>query len=342
MAKIKKEKVRVQDIAAALNISSSSVSRALNNHPRISKETKDKVKRVATSMGYYSGMPELMNPEKTEAIVILTTSLEPKLYREIILGATNFFDENNYQTLIVDTNGNDEQISTFFRSYSKYGISGIIHLVSNRFISDDFYAFPIAGKLPIVTVFEPDLTTGVSSVLPDVFQGVFRIVSYLKTLNIKSIALLLDDEAAPADFQVATSFESAFEMLDIKKSDLTIHYANKQDSKSENKIEQLLKSNRKPDVIIVVGVLQAMEVVHISEQNGLSIPKDLLLITICSDSNTPNMANNISMLKLPAYGMGWDAAKMLLHEINHPDSDVNTVIKPVSFLLKGSAIRMKD
>jgi len=341
MAISKKGKVRIQDIAATLNISASSVSRALNNHPRISKETKDKVKRIATSMGYYTGMPELISPEKTEAIVILTSSLESKLYREIIQGATNYLEEQNYQTLIIDTSGVDEQVISFFKSYKKYGISGIIQLISNRLVGGDFYALPLANELPIVTVFEPDSHVGISSVLPDMFQGVHRIVSYLKTMNTSKIALLLDDSDAPHDFHIANSFESTFEMLDMDLNSLDIYYLETEDIKSVDRIEILLKSDNRPQVMIVKGILEALEVTNISEKLGINIPKDLLLISICADSNVPSLANNISMLKIPAFDMGYDAAEILLQKINYPDSDITTVIKPVSFLLKGSAIRLK-
>ena len=80
----KNEKVRAQDIAKILKVSASTVSRALNDHPRISKETKERVKQVASRLGYFTGIPELMNLEKAEAVVVMVPSIDSNLYREVV------------------------------------------------------------------------------------------------------------------------------------------------------------------------------------------------------------------------------------------------------------------
>ena len=49
---MKKEKATIHDIAKKLNITASTVSRALKNHPRISDETKKAVQKVASKLNY--------------------------------------------------------------------------------------------------------------------------------------------------------------------------------------------------------------------------------------------------------------------------------------------------
>ncbi len=336
----KKEKIGIQDIAKELKISASTVSRALNDHPRISRKTKEKVKQVASRLGYHPGVPELMNPEKIEVIVVLVASLENSLYREIVSGITDFLNENNYQTFVVDTHGDDKRVNTFFKTYRKYGISGIIHLISNRNLSEDYYSVIQNDAIPLVTVFEPDTDTGINSVLPDMFQGVFKIVKYLITLGVKNISLLLEDENKPEDFQIVTSFQMALEMLDSNKILPMVEYVDRAGESFAKQVTAILHRQKKPQFMLVKDTLSAAEVSRLAEKMKIKIPEDLLLIAIGA-KEYPGLTDNLSLLKLPGYEMGYDAAEMLLEQIQNPKTEKKTVIKPVDFILKGSAIRLK-
>ncbi len=337
----KKGKVGIEDIAKELKISASTVSRALNDHPRISRKTKEKVKQVASRLGYHPGMPELMNPEKIEVVVVLVPSLENSLYREIVSGITDFLNENNYQTFVIDTNGDDKRVNAFFKTYRKYGISGIIHLISNRTISRDYYSVIQDDAMPLVTVFEPDNDTGINSVLPDMFQGVFKIVKYIIALGIKNVSLLLEDGNKPEDFQLVSSFQMALEMLDSNKILPTVEYVDRNGESFAKKVTAILHNQKKPQLLLVKDILSAVEVSRIAEKMKINIPEDLLLIAFGA-AGYSGLTDNLSLLKLPGYEMGYDAAEMLLEQIQNPETEEKTAIKSVDFILKGSAIRLKQ
>lgn len=336
-----KKKVRVEDIAKVLNISPSSVSRALNDHPRISKETKEKVKQVALRMGYQTGLPDLMNPQKAEAVAVLVPSLESDIYREVVAGVTDYFHENNFTTFVLDTRGNEEQATSFFRTHRKYGISGIIHLICRHNIPGDYYSILLKDATPVVTVFEPDEITGISSVLPDVYQGIYKIIEYFQSLNVTRIALLLEDEEAPGDHQTAVSFEEVLETLGMKKDDSPVIYADNEEGQIVREAGKLLKQKNSPQAVLVKGILPAIEVMNLTEKYGLKVPDDLLLVALGTDYHASGLAGNMSLLKIPGYEMGYEAAEMLMYQIKNPDAGRKTSIIPVSFILKGSAIRLK-
>jgi len=341
MADNKKEKIGIQDIAKVLNISASTVSRALNNHPRISKKTKDKVRQVAKRMGYYYQAPEVISPEKAEAVVVLTPSLEYAFYREIIAGVRDYFRKKDYFVFVLETDAGDDFVVSFFKSYKKYGVSGIIHILCDKKVPSDFYSIPLNDVLPVVSVFEPEEETGVSSVLPDIFQGIYKSVSYLNSLNANKIALLLENRNKPEDDQIVSSFESSFESLGISSDKLCTYYLSDENDGVSNILRSMLKRNNMPDVIFVKNVASAYDLENETERLGINIPEDLLLVTIDTESGTKRLTNNMSLIKLPGYEMGEKAASLLMDQINDPEADKKTAIVPVNFILKGSAMRIK-
>lgn len=338
-AKRRNKQVRVQDIADVLKISASSVSRALNDHPRISSSTKEKVKEVATRLGYFQDTPKLMNPAKVEAVAVLVPTLENRLYREIVSGVTDYLNQNNYQALLLDYQGDDQLVKSFFKSHHKYGISGILHLISNRNIPAKFYSLPELKDIPLITVFEPDVSVNQSSVIPDLYQAVSNIVEHINSQGIDKTALILENDNKPEDIQIATAFESAIEISGSDEKDLSIYYLADEEQHLESLVDSIL--SEKPQAILVKDVYSAIAVKHQVEGLGLNISNDVLLIAIDAELPASVLTANMSLLKLPAYEMGHEAAEILLNKIKDPELEKETLILPASFILKGSAIRKK-
>jgi len=341
-AEKKKRKIGIQDIAKALSISASTVSRALNGNPHISDVTKEKVKAAASRLGYHPGIPELISPEKAEAIVVFVPSLKDNLYIETVLGITNLMNKNKYHTFVVDTQANDDNVNSFFDNYKKFGISGIIHILSKRNLPKDFYSLIQNDALPLVTVFKSDSDPEISSVLPDIFQGVSKIVRYLRTLEVSRVALILDSDNRPEDFQIESSFEIALDTLGMKKdiSASVMFTAGRRGEQLAGEIRDMLTAKDRPQALLVKGAQAAVETLKIAEKLGMKVSDDFILIEI-GTSHFLNMTGNLSLLRLPAYEMGYEAAEILIRQIRNIDNEQKTAVKPVSFILKGSAIRIK-
>lgn len=336
-SKEKHNKVRVKDIAEVLNISISSVSRALNNHPRISQKTKDRVKEVASELGYNPMAAELMIPDKTKAIIVMLPSLEDELYRTIARGISTVINSSGYEAFIVDLYQRDENVVSILENYKRYGISGIIHIIGNREKAKTFYTLPKKDTLPFVTIFEPDIETELSSVMPDLYEGAWKVTNHLNSNGIGRVALILEDKNRPDDYQIASSFETI--MAASSQYHLSVFYAN--DTSLQTTIASLLEGKNKPEAILVKNQLLARKVEEIASHINLNIPNDLFLIAVGTDSTTHDFPPNLCLLKLPAFSMGAKAAEMLLGQITTASAKRETVVMPVHFILKGSAIRVK-
>jgi len=338
MADNKKEKVGVQDIADILNISASTVSRALNDHPRISRDTKDKVWQVARRLGYFSGMPEYTPPEKSDAVAVLIPSLRSSFYREVIDGIEDYFDKKGFDVFIVNTRNDNGKAAGFFSKYKSYGISGVIHIVSDK-TGSDLYKVPMAEALPVVTVLEPDKNTGVSSVLPDLYHGIYNSLKHLFSIGSKNITLLLEDENCPLDNQIVNSFASAMESVFGSFEGLSVYYTGRNEKGLKNFTNAVLSAKNRPEAIFIKDIYSAFSVENDLGRAGIEVPDDVLLVTIDTASGAKQLRSNMSILKLPAYEMGYKAAGMLLARIKDPRLDKKVAVVPANFVLKGSAMR---
>ena len=333
---INKDKIGLTHIARELNVSVSTVSRALNNHPRISKRTKERVRRAATKLGYFPGIPELMTPDKTNAVAIVVPSIESCVNRKIIDGVTDEIEKEGYRAIIVNLNGDETQESAFFKTFRKYGISGIVHVNSNRLLPAGFYAAVQKDNIPLVTLFDTESDLNTCRVVPDLFKGVSRIVNHLKANNTFKITMLLKDENNPVDNNLVSTFEMVFDNLGLNLNDLTVIYS----GEADRQIETLLQNTGQDMAFVVKDMTSTLEFYTFAQKKGMAIPDDLMLIGVGSDCSLQNLTSGISTLKIPAFKMGVEAAKLLFSQINGEETLNRTVVIPADFILKQSAIRI--
>ncbi len=338
----KKEKIGVQDIAEALNISASTVSRALNDHPRISTETKIRVKQTAARLGYNRKFPEEVTVQQGDVIALIVPSLDDDFYRGIAEGIGVFFKENGFHTFIVNTLNDKEYKKNFYNNFRKYGISGIVDVVSDKNVVPADFDIIKKEALPFVMVCEPDENTLFSVVLPDMYPGVQKIVDYLESLKIKSVALILEDKNRTEDYYILNSLKSAIDSTEREKIELSVHYPVFKGENFIKEVETILKKKNRPQVLLVKNIYHATEVLLLASRMGVDIPGDVLLIAVGVDNKTGALAPNLSLLKLPAYEMGYEAGKLLFYQIKNFDTEKKLSVLPSEFILKNSAIRINS
>ena len=336
-----KNKVRVEDIARVLNISPSSVSRALNDHPRISRKTKEKVKQTALKLGYLPGLPELMNPVKSEAVAVIVPSLKNNDYIEVLSGITDYFKESEYIPLIINTDGNRETVSSIAGSYRKYGICGVIEIVEDRNINIDYYTLLQKNSVPVITVFRPENDEKTDSVLPDVYQGVQKTVEHFKSLNVKRMTMILKSPDIPIDAQLAESFREVTESLDVDINGSSVIFTKEQNGTIGQLVKNIITKKPVPQAVMIKDMTAATEFAGYAGKYGLKIPDDLLLVAIGTELPASFLSGNISLLRIPYYKTGYASAEMLLYKLKNPHAERKVSILPVDLVLKSSAIRLK-
>jgi DNA-binding LacI/PurR family transcriptional regulator len=92
--------------------------------------------------------------------------------------------------------------------------------------------------------------------------------------------------------------------------------------------------------LIIKDTFSALAVYSLTEKMGIRIPEDFLLIAIGSDFQMENIASNLSLLKMPGFTMGNEAAEILFDQIQNPLEEKKSAIIPVNFILKSSSIRI--
>ena len=188
---MKKGRVTLIDIAKALNISASTVSRALKDHPAIKKETKQAVVKLAKKLKYQPNLLALgLLQKKTYSIGVIVPEITSHFFSTAITGIQDVLSPAGYNIAICLSNESFDEEVAITQKMAKIQIDGV--LVSPASSTKKYKHFRALQKnrIPLV-VFDRDCPgLDVDKVLVDDYDGAFQAVEYLIKSGCKDIAHL--------------------------------------------------------------------------------------------------------------------------------------------------------
>src|SRR5665648_928963 len=170
----------IHDIARELKISASTVSRALNDNPRISLKTKEKIKAVADSLGYRPNtLASNLRNKKSNTIGIVVPLINRHFFSSVISGVEDVAFNAGYNVVISQSNDLAEKEISIVHSMFSNRVDGLIISISMQ--TDTFEHLKLFRKKNIPLVFfdrvVPEIET--DKIVVDDFAGGFKVTQHL-------------------------------------------------------------------------------------------------------------------------------------------------------------------
>lgn len=265
----------IKDIARELNMSVSTVSLALNNKPRVSKETREKVLAKAKELKYVkNGIAADLKRQKTNLILLIVNDASRSFFSQIInqlQKATAAFD---YDFLICSTYGN--HLSTAKRFIQEHRADGII--VYTKTIPDEWIIENARDDFPIVVLGRKLEADNVYSYAFEDASQLLSTTEYLIQTGHQKIALVKGSQASLGTSRTASSYKATLEAYGIPYDESLVFEAGGSSYRHGYEItKQLLPQIRQLDAIqystddIAIGGILCLRDHHISVPDDISI-----------------------------------------------------------------------
>ena len=319
-----KRRVTITDIARQLNISASTVSRALHDHPAIKNETKKEVKKLAKKLRYYPNYQALsLLQKKSNTIGVIIPEITSHFFSSIITGIHDIVVDTDYNIIISSTDESYENEVAIAENFMKIGIDGLLVSPSSSTKKIKHLKRIQKRGVPIV-VFDRDCPgLKADKVLVDDYDGAFQAVEYLIESGCKSIAHL------GGPLNLSTSNHRLNGYLDaLKKNNFPIIEENIVHADGflhEDGVEPaivLLNLKVKPDAIFAVNDCLAIAAMHQAKMLGFEIPKDISIMGFDDAPHSSYFRPGLSTVWQPVYSIGMLAVKILLNHLDNPKSKI--------------------
>jgi LacI family transcriptional regulator len=331
----------ILDLAAALNLSPATVSRALNNTSYVKKETKERVLEMALKLGYRkNNMAAGLRNNKTNTIGLILPKISMYFHAEVVTVVQNLLHAKGYNLIIGQSNddpGMEKELAeTFFSSR----VDAII--VSCTLETEDFSPFDIfsAHQIPILFYDRvPPETYRARVIKGDDFNGGFLAGKHLVEAGCKHIGMINGPMTSNIYEARAAGFIAALRMLQGKEEPKLFFQQQLQPEETLEALKKMFKGKSKPDGLFVTSDRNAVTVLQYAKENRIKIPHELRLVGYSNDPVTAVVSPSITTIDQYPALFGEKLVATLMEMIKSPPTIEYqpAVITPVSLIERESA-----
>lgn len=325
----KRQHITIHEIAKSINISASTVSRALNNNPNISQKTKEKVWDVAKAMGYFPNLPEYMKNQKKQ-LVFLVDSLNKKTNQEFISTVQKHLLKDGVEIFIqlIDT---EKKLIDFIENTKT---TWIISLLPDTILTAYTSTYFKERNIPLITVNHSNATYATLSILPDFYNGAQIATNHLLRQNAKHIALIIDASDSQINSTIEQGFTSSFTN---NKSTYQVIKTKLDHRELTYLFEEFTNSNAAIDGFICCNNLVACQLTSFLKSKNIRIPKDTMIVSFGNETYINYLVPGISTIAYSPENMGKIAAQQLMKIINEQPIENKLFIEPLKLIIRGSS-----
>lgn len=327
----------IKDLARALNISVSTVSRALRDTYDVSQETKDRVQAMAAKLRYkpnFNAM-SLVNG-KTHNIGIILPFITNYYFSTVITGIQEVAYNHDYNIILYVTNDSPERELNITRNLSATGLDGL--LVSTCCNSGEHFKELMSREIPIVFFDRVIDDLIVSRVTQDDYNGAFQATSHLVKQGYTKIAHIAGPKGLPFTEKRLKGYTDALKRHCLPMHEEWIIYSGFSQECGEQDTNTLLKlqPHLLPNAIFAVNDRKAIGATVALKRRNIQIGKEMGVIGFTNDPVSSLLSPTISTVAEPAFDIGRISCELLLKHLNKKQTPIQDIILPGKLIARQS------
>lgn len=307
----------IEKVARLAGVSTTTVSRVLNDHPGVRSSTRDKVLAAINACDYQPNLlARQLRTAQSRMLLVLIPDLTNPFCSRIVRGIEEEAEAHGYHILLCHSASQYRREAAYLALLTGKVVEGVITLDAVSCLPE---LTALIGDSPWVQCAEGDPASGRSSVMIDNFDATASTVRFLASKGRRRIALLNSDTRYLYSQQREAGYRAALKELDLRWG--SIEYAEEISCEAGSAAyRRLLSQPEPPDAVIAVSDVLAVGVLHAAHETGLHVPDNLAVVGFDGIPFTSSLNPPLTTIEQPMSKMGARSVQLLLARIRHPDT----------------------
>ncbi|SDG93131.1 LacI family DNA-binding transcriptional regulator [Winogradskyella thalassocola] len=340
-----KKKITIYDIAEKLELTAATVSRALNNNPKISEKTRKLVQETAIEMNYEQNtLARALKSGKSFNVGVIVPRMDSNFFASVIRGIEEELYPKGYHVIVCQTHDQENLETGNIVSLLNAQVDGILMSISNSKTKNKVFNKLSEKRVPLIFFDRKRDIPDVSSVTIDDFNGSYQATKHLIEQGCKRIAHLSNDRSLEIFKNRYLGYKQAIIDSGLEfDENLVVETISKVDE-GRRVAKQLLNMETPPDAIFSSSDFTALGAIQEIKEQGLAIPEDISVVGFSNEPFTRFMELSITSVDQSPIEMGRRAAKVFLQEVNSKSKTKQPqriILQPELIIRKSSSKRIK-
>jgi len=311
------KRITIIDLAMELNLSPSTVSRALNDRWDVSKETRRKVLEKAEELNYKPNVLSLgLKGFKTFTVGVIIPEFVNSFFAEVLNGINSVLQNHDYQILICQSNEDSDQELSNIRLLESRFVDGYLVSVSDNDANAAYFKALVDKGSPLVFFNRICSRVQVPSVVVDDRKYAYLATNHLIQQGCRRIAHFMGPDNIAVSQDRKMGYLDALKENNIPLDESLLIPAGIFMEDGAAAAEKLLSDGRAlPDGLFAVNDPCAIGAMKTLKRAGISIPSEVAVVGFSESQMASIVEPGLTSVKQPTFEIGASSARLLLEWI---------------------------
>jgi len=304
-------KATIRDIALKLDVTASTVSRALKNSPRISKATRDAVFKAAAELNYQPNqLAAALRNGRSNLIGIIVPTADRTFFASVIRGIEEVANQLNYKVIICQSYDDQQKEAQTIDTLISAGVDGIMASFGKRNSIFSHFTKAIEKGIPVVLFDRSTDRLNVNQIVIDDFLGAYQVVNHLLNQGCRNIVHFTSTTKISIYKERLKGYQEALKEHKIQLNEDLIVESNLQLDDGRRCTRELLDKNIEFDAIFSASDYAAMGAMQVLKESGFRIPQEIALAGFANEPFTSFTDPTLTTVDQLSITMGHVAGKL--------------------------------
>jgi len=341
------KEITIYDIAKHLNISATTVSRGLKNHPAINKNTRKKIADAAKELGYRSNtFASSLRSNRTNTIGVIVPRLNSNFMSSVLAGMEDAASRENYNLIITQSLEKREKEKANAHTMFNKRVDGL--LISLAYDTENIsHLQPFFTKGIPVVFFDRTYPHSESvSIVIDNFRAAYDLTKHLLEQGCKRIMHLGGNMLRDVYSERLRGYKKALQDHKVPFDENLIYISNLSEDAGAEAAKHILKlrTNKKPDGVFSANDTAAVHCMISLKAAGIRIPADIAFAGFNNDPISKVIEPNLTTINYSGYHIGEVAVMNLINHLRGLSSTktTNSIVLRADLIVRESSLKNKS
>jgi LacI family transcriptional regulator len=337
--------INIKELARELNLSVSTISKALHDSYEISEETKQHVLKSAVRLNYVPNpYASSLRGRKSKNIGVVIPEVADSFFSLAINGIESVAKEKGYHVLICLTHENFENEKTILKEFQGGRVDGVLLSVSRETAGIDHINDLISNRVPLVFFDRVCEEVETAKITTDDFESGYKATEHLIHQGCDRIAFLGISKSLSISNKRLQGFFKALNDYKIEADKKQIILCTNEAKENYSLIKKLLQQKNSPNGIVASVEKLTTPVYEACAALELKIPGDVKVVCFSNLETASILAPSLTTITQPAFEMGRTAATLLFKALEKSTFNLlkESVVIPSALVVRGSTGELKS
>lgn len=338
---MKPRQTTLKDIANTLNVSVSTVSRALKDSHEIGAQTKKEIIELAKAMDYIPNPLALgLLKNKSFTVGVVVPKIGYYYNSSAISGIEEVLEEHGYTVMICQSNESQEQEIIHVKNLVSNRVDGIIASLAETTSDISHFIYAQEKGIPVIFFDRVPEYPQASKIIVDNEAAAVTAVEHLISIGKKKIAYI----AGPKNLRISSIRYSGYRKALLNHQlefNPELHiYCDFNQEMGYKACKQMIREGKEFDGLFAVNDRTCAGVLTALHEHNIRIPEDVAVIGFNDEPYDIFLHPPLSTIKQPSYEIGKEAAKIFLDERDFDFENFTPVLKilETELIQRGSTV----